>query len=245
MRPPLYCLVLLMIAGCRTAPPPVEDDIPRYPMLSASESLATIERRNAAVEDVTGKGTLIFTAADGESIRFDTVFVLAPPDRARVRAWKFSRAVFDLTRTADGVWLFLPRGDDRAEELESSANALGDAVGEWLGLFAGGLDADAGDTEVRDDVLIVRRPMRDGLTLRATIDRRTLTPRRYDGLDANGKLRFRLILDAYAELGDTVWPRVVEARSADGVVRVETNELDLNIAPPTAFNPPRRARRLD
>ncbi len=244
MRITLACLLLLALAGCRSTPPPVEGNLPQYPMLSASESLEAMRQRNAGVGDVTGKGTLTFTAADGESVRLDTVFVLAPPDRARVRAWKFGRAVFDLTRTADGVWLYLPRGDARADELEASAGALSAAIGEWLNLFSGGLDADARDVDVESNRLWIRRPMGEGLTLRILVRRDTLTPSIYDGVDAVGTVRFRLLLDAYTPLGPTVWPQIVEAISADGTVRIEANELELDVAPPTAFEPPRRASRL-
>jgi len=39
-----------------------------------------------------GAGEVTLTRADGESVRFDTAVVLAPPERARVRAWKFGQA---------------------------------------------------------------------------------------------------------------------------------------------------------
>jgi len=33
---------------------------------------------------------------------------LKPPDSARLRAYKFSHAVFDMTLTPDGLWLLGP-----------------------------------------------------------------------------------------------------------------------------------------
>lgn len=235
-------IVVLGLVGCRTGSP--REEIPRYAPMSIERSMAIIELRGDVATDVTGQGTLTFIGADGRSVRLDTVFVLAPPDRARVRAWKFSRAVFDLTRTNEGVWLYLPRGDDRADELTESARNLGDAIGEWLNLSTGRLDVAEGQARIEGDEIIVQRPMRDGLTLRATIDRATLTPRRYEGLDDNGKVQFRMILGRYQQLGATVWPAVVVAQSESGTVRVEARELDLNVAPPTAFTPARRAEKL-
>ena len=245
------CVASLVLSGCVTRRAKlVEESVPRYPQMPAQESLARIQDRNTDLQDVTGKGTLTFTGRDGRSVRLEAVFVLAPPARAaRVRAWKFGRAVFDLTRTPEGVWLYLPRGDegDRAEALTTSAQSLGDAIGQWLDLFADGPATPGGTVTARGETLVVRRPMEDGLTLRATIDRRTLTARQYDGLDTDGRVRFRLVLDQYRELapGGAVWPQVIEARSASGTVRVEASELEVNIAPPTAFVPPTRARRLD
>ena len=137
-------------------------------------------------------------------MRLDAAYVLAPPDRARVRAWKFGRAVFDLTRTADGdLFLFLPRGDDRADELTASAGQFGAAIGEWLRLLSGDLAGPGATATADGDRIIVRRPAgQGGLSLRVTIDRPTLTPRLYEAVDDGGRVRFRLLLSEYRPLGD-------------------------------------------
>ena len=230
------CVIALFVAGCRTPREP----IPTFDRATAAESLDRIAERGRSVEDVTGKGTLTLADGDGGSVRLDVVYVLSPPGRARVRAWKFTRAVFDLTLRDGEVWLYAPR----AQGAEDGLARFGEAVAAWLALLGGDLRGPGTTAEVDGDRLIVRRPMPGGLTLRGAIDRDTLTPRRYEGVDEEGRVRFRLRLGGYRPLGETVWPEVIEASSGGGTVRVEARQLDADVAPPTAFDPPRRARRI-
>ena len=232
----IACVLLFVLAGCRSPREP----IPTFERAAAAESLDRIAERGRLVEDVTGKGTLTLTNADGGSVRLDVVYVLSPPGRARVRAWKFTRAVFDLTLRDGEVWLYAPRAEDAADGLAQ----FGQAVAAWLALLGGDLRGPGTTAEVDGGRLIVQRPMPGGLTLRGTIDRDTLTPRLYEGVDEEGRVRFRLRLGGYRPLGETVWPEVIEASSAGGTVRVEARQLDADVAPPTAFDPPRRARRV-
>ena len=241
MRSAVVLAISLILAGCRS---PAPTPLPTYPRVSAAESLDILAARSASLRDVTGRGRLTFEGRDGRSVRLETAYVLAPPDRARVRAWKFGRAVFDLTRRDGELFLFLPRGDDRAAELTRSAATFGDAVGEWLRLLSGDLAGPGATATLDGGRLVVRRPMEGGLTLRATIDRDTLTPRRYEAVDSAGKTRFVLTLSGYRPLAGGVWPTVVEARGPDGFVRVEATDLEADVAPAAAFDPPRRARRI-
>jgi outer membrane lipoprotein-sorting protein len=235
-------LCIAAIAGCAQQ----RENIPTYPPMDARHSLEVIRQRSSQVQDVSGEGALTLTDRDGRSVRLDAALVLAPPDRARMRAWKFGQAVLDLTVVPEGTWLYLPRGeDDHAEQLRSASRSATSAVRQWLGLLAGQLDEPGSSARIEGSRLVVTRPMNDQMTLTVTINRDTLTPRRYALKDASGKERFSLTLDHYRVLGQTVWPTRVEARSESGSITVEMRDVELNNAAPGAFKPPTRAQRVD
>jgi outer membrane lipoprotein-sorting protein len=234
-------LCIAAIAGCAQ-----RENIPTYPPMDAQHSLEIIRQRSSQVQDVSGEGALTLTDRGGRSVRLDAAVVLAPPDRARVRAWKFGQAVLDLTILPEGTWLYLPRGeDDYAEQLRFASRSATRAVRQWLGLFAGQLDEPGSSARIEGSRLVVTRSMNDQMTLRATINRDTLTPRRYALKDASGKERFSLTLDHYRVLGQTVWPSRVEGRSESGSITIEMRDVELNYAAPAAFKPPTRAERVD
>jgi outer membrane lipoprotein-sorting protein len=227
-------LVLLRLIGC--AP---REHIPTYPNLSVAESLRVMRERSAKIHDVSGEGAITLIDPRGRSVRLDGAFVFAPPDRARVRAWKFGQAVLDLTVTTDATYLFLPRQDAHADQLRGASHDTGRAVRQWLTLLAQGFDQSALVSESNTSLII-----EESVSVRATVDRKTLTPRRYVALDEHGRARFTLTLDQYRVIDDVVWPMRIEAKSSGGVVRIELREVELNRAPAGAFAPPARAERL-
>jgi outer membrane lipoprotein-sorting protein len=227
-------LSLLALVGCAQ-----RENIPTYPNMSVADSLNVMRKRSSKIKDISGEGAITLTDPKGQSVRLDAAFVFAPPDRARVRAWKFGQAVLDLTVIPEATFLFLPRKDGHADQLRSASGDTGKAVREWLRLLSRGVD-DTDDVRESGPQLIVKSPK----SLVEYIDRKTLTPRRYVSLDTAGHERFSLTLDQYRTVGDTVWPMRIEANSPSGLVRIDMRDIELNNAPDTAFKPPSRAERL-
>ena len=238
-------LPLALIAlGCAPHEP-----IPTYPPADPHASLQIIRDRWSQRESISGSGAITLDDAKaGGAARLDAAFVFAPPDRARVRAWKFGQAVLDLTVTGEATWLYVPRGggDDRAAQLRAASADAGRAVRDWLGLLFGELDAPGASVTASASKLLVTRPARDGaLRLVCTIDRATLTPRRYELIDPlTGQRRFDLTLAQYRQAGPTVWPMQIVATSESGRIIVEMRDVRIDDAPPDAFRPPARAERL-
>ena len=232
----LMLLAVVGVAGCATKP----DPIPHYSPIDASASLAVIRTRLANVKTVRGEADMTLTDPKGQSVHLDGAYLLAAPSRARLRAWKLGQAVFDLTIREDGAWAYLPR-----EEAKPAAPGLRQSMGRWLGLLGGG-DFFVGDAEVNADTLVLTRPEGDGLTLRCTVDRPTLTPRQYELFDKAGKSRFTLTLADYRNAGaDQVWPMTITAKSEGGTVEIRTRDVEVNAElPEAAFQPPRRAEKL-
>ena len=244
MRHVRYCIAILAIAialaGCRAA----QDPIPVYALRPSGESLDVIRQRSAQIHDISGQGDITLTNAAGNSTALDGVFVFAPPDRARVRAYKFGQAVLDLTITPDGSWLFLARSDEHAGQLRSGSNDIGHALRQWLILLAdpvGGADVSFEETPTQ---LIVHRSLSADTNVICMIDRATLTPREYRLLDRQGNVRFTLRLDAYRVVGPTVWPTQIRAISPTGTIAIDLHDLSADVAPARAFDHPARAERL-
>lgn len=226
--------VLLSLAGCAT-----KENIPVYPATQPSTVIAAIQSRSTSLHAATGKGAVSLSSPKRGSVRLDAAFVLAPPDRARVRAWKFNQAVFDLTVTGDGVWLYSPR-DPSAE---NSSSNVGAGIRDWLKYLGVGVPANSVVRSETDRTLTLEASAQGG-TLTTTLDRPTRTVRRYRLVDDHGVERFTLTLGQYRDFAGTIWPTKIEAKSASGTITVETSELQPNVAASAAFTPPSRAKRL-
>jgi outer membrane lipoprotein-sorting protein len=235
----LLAVACLPLISCR-AP----DPIPTYPLAPAAESFDRMQQRSAQMRDVSGEGEITLSSSDGNSVRFDAAFALAPPDRARVRAWKFGQAVLDLTVTQDGAWLFLPRTDEHAASLRAAAGDASRALHEWLALLSNRPDNGATNVQTTPTEFIVTRNAAEGSTITSIIDRATLTPRQYIVRDDAGRRRFALALEAYRVAGSTVWPTKVKASAPNGKFIIELRDVLINQAPSRAFDHPARAERL-
>jgi hypothetical protein len=233
--------VIALLTGCTTP-----ERIPSYPPMPPEQAMKVLADRSHSIHSVSAQGMVTLTRPDGESVRFDTAVVLAPPERARVRAWKFGQAVFDMTLTTEGLWLVSPQEGGHRQEIEAAGANMGRLTRQWLRLMAGIFD-DAG-LDVKEDGsrLSVTQPNPDGTVMHCTVDRKTLTPRQFVLNDAQGVKRFTLTLDRYAEFSGVVWPRKIEAISESGQILIEMREVELNgDLPDGAFTPPRRAQRMD
>ncbi len=201
-----------------------------------------IHDRSAQIYSVSGQGLITLTRASGDTVRLDAAVVIQMPDRARVRAWKFGQAVFDLTLTPDGLWVIPPKDKEQRDQIMAAGANVGNLMREWLSLMGGMLD---GQVEERGERLTVTQARGDGSVLTCEVDRRTLTPRKYVLKDAGGLERFTLDLKQYLEVSGTVWPGEIEARSATGTIHIELRDVEVNgEIPAGAFHPPARAEKL-
>jgi hypothetical protein len=240
-RESAVCLlvVLVMLVGCE-----VRERIPTYPLMPAAQTFEQLRTRSAGVQTVSGEGSLRMTRPDGQSIGLDAAVVLRPPEQARVRAWKFGRAVFDLTASPEGVYVVAPKESSQREQILSAGSRAATMIRDWLKLTTGAFDAN--ELQERGNELVATRAEADGGRLVCVIDRRTITARSFKLVDANGRERFSLKLDRYAESNGRVWPRRIEAKSEEGgELRFELREVEINgELPAGAFRPPPRAQRL-
>jgi len=239
------CLATLVaVGGC--APRAAVEAIPSYPLTDAADSLRRVAENAGRVKSLSGEGLITLTRANGESVRLDAAVAMRPPERARIRAWKFGRAVFDLTVTPEGVWIVSPEDSDRKEQIRSAGVSAAKLARAWSVLAGGFFDQPGLTAQMNDGRMIVRREATGGEpAVVCEVDRRTLTPRKYLMLDERGVTRFSLTMDRYRQFGEAVWPMRMVAVSEGGTVEVELREAEVNPElTEGAFTPPRRAEKL-
>ena len=244
----LILLTVALMAGCaqhRRATARDDERLPPYAWADEQTALRDLAERSAAVRTASAACDLTLTRPDGESVRLDGAVALSPPDRLRLRAWKFSRAVFDLTLRPDGLWVLAPDDAGRRRQVLPAALDAATFGREWAFLFGGFFAAPDLEAQVRGDELVVRRTLPDGRSVVCDVDRATLTPRRYRMLDPAGQTRFTLVLEGYREFdGGLTFPTHFTATSDEGGIDVTLRDVELNQSlPDDAFVPPRRAER--
>jgi len=233
----LTVLSLALLAGCHSQP---ASPLPRYPLTDAHTTLAAFSARAATVHSVQAEANVELTDTKKQTVHLDAALLLQPPDRIRLRAWKFGTAVFDLTVNDRGAFAFVPR-----DEARPAMPAARQSITQWVKLLNGQIASEQSRLTQRGDELVVDTPQGD-LTLRCTIDRPTLTAERYELLDGDGKTRFTLALSDYQLTpAGPAWPMTIVATSEQGVIRIHATDVTLNEPlPPAAFDPPVRAERL-
>ena len=230
-----------LLSGCARSRP---SGLPTYRNLSDSESLDVLARRAAAVKTLSAPADLTLTRPGGDSVRLDAAIVMAPPDRLRLRAWKFGQAVFDLTLTEEGLWIMTPDDPGRREKVLPASVSAAQFAREWALLNGQFFTAPDLATRTDGNRLLVRRDLEDGRTITCAVDRPTLTPRSYVMRDGAGCPRITLALSDYQVVNEVPWPMRLDARSGDGRITVRMKEVDLNgELSAAAFRPPRRAEK--
>lgn len=237
----LTLAMILLLASCRATP-----RIPTHPATDGPASLALIAERQAAITSIQGTANVELAKASGQSVILDAAIVAEPPNRIRLRAWKLDRAVFDATILHDELWL-VPPDDPNDQSRLADADRIGAGIRHAFVLLGSEFYKSA---TVRDDRTTTTSLIADGTIGDApvvcTIDRPTLTARRFEILDHDGspKTAATIDLDDYREINGIVWPMKITIHSPDGRVTIHSREIELN-APiqPNAFNPPRRAVR--
>lgn len=227
--------VIVALGGCTAA-------LPTYPGMSDDAALGLIAERLESVRAVSAVADISLTGPDGRRVRLDGAFIAMPPDRARLRAWKFGTPVLDLTVLPQGVWVYSPDTPGRAGGHDLSripAASIAPALELLSAAYFRRARPLAGASTGR--TIVVVGPALGSEEVRCEIDRATLTPRRFLVASGHGEL----LLDKYAKVGAIVWPHVIHFRGEEGEILVRLDELELNIElPGEAFTPPGRARLL-
>jgi hypothetical protein len=232
-------IFVLLQAGCS------REHIPTYPAMTSSEVMQRLADRAGAIHAISAQGLITLTKENGDTVRLDAAIVLQPPERARLRAWKFGRAVFDLTLIPEGLWLIAPTDEARRKEILAAGSNTGKLVGQWLQLMTGAFDDRATPAAESDKLLTITEPHPDGTKMICIIDRTTVTARKYLLKDSGDNTRFTLLLSRYIDVNGIVWPREIEAISEAGRILIELHDIEINCEiPPAAFRHPARAERI-
>lgn len=232
------CLLEGLIGCART------ETIPAYPRMSEPAAMHMLADRAHAITAVSTEAMVTLTRNDGQTVRLDAALVMQPPQRARLRAYKFGQAVFDITLTPDGIWMLASDNSHRDQTISAGTQSA-DLTRQWMRLATGLFDDGKVTAENSGGDLRIQEPRPDGSTLVCRIDRKTLTIRDVLERDQNGRRRFALKFADYSEFAGVVWPRRIEAISDAGRILVELRDVEINgPIPAQAFKPPARAEKL-
>jgi hypothetical protein len=243
----MFVIASLAFTGCAPKRTP---SVAPYHWVDESTALADLRARAAALKTLSAVCGITLTRVDGESVQLDGALVLETPNHVRLRAWKFNRAVFDLTLNDDGLWVMTLDDPDRREQVLPATLRAADFLRE-LSLFTGGFftEEPPPKAELRGGgggggTLLLTRETAHG-RLHCEVDRATLTPRRfYSDAQASSAERFELKLSQYREFNGILWAMRLEAISGMGRVVIEQREVEINgELAPQAFVPPKRAER--
>ncbi|MEK6703180.1 MAG: hypothetical protein AABZ53_13015 [Planctomycetota bacterium] len=230
----MACMVLL--GGCAA-------NLPTYPPMSDADALGAISARLHSVRSISASADLSLTNAAGQTVSLDGAFVARPPERARLRAWKFGSPVLDLTILPEGVWAFEVSRDNSTSTDMSKLPAQG--VSRSIEMLSGAYFDRARPVPQAStsSTLVVVGPAFGREEVRCEIDRSTLTPRRFWLHGAGQKLE--IVLDAYVMVGEIAWARRMVFGAQDGTIEIRLGDIELNAEiPQNAFVPPGRAARL-
>jgi hypothetical protein len=233
----LLVLVLLLTGiGCAHREP-----LPRYPLQDPVASLEILRERSAKIRTASGTVAMTLTDAKGEEFHIEGAFALDLPDSARLRAWKFGQAIFDLTIRPDGVWALASR-----KEAQPAMRGATRSLQQWATLLRNDFPAESIAPQTSDKQIVIVRPSDDGQhNTRVEIDRATLTTRRF-AFTADRNETFEILLSDYRVLsGGTIWPHAMVAKGASGTVKVTFGDVEVNQPlAPAAFKPPAKAEKL-
>jgi outer membrane lipoprotein-sorting protein len=241
MRALVSVCALVLLVGCAVRD---TEQLPTYPAMSPSDALRVLRARTEKVKSVSATGALTLTRPNGESVRFDAAIVMQAPENLRLRAWKMGQAVFDLTITRSEAWLLTPDRSSRAQEIRSAGVDAAELSKMWAMFTAQFFERDDLALVDHEQELIVTA-VHGERTIKCHVERRSLTPRRYEMFDANHRRRFELMLAQYAVFGEIPWPKQLIATSDSGVIQIDLRDVELNgEVAAGAFVPPRRAEKL-
>lgn len=238
------CTMVLFIAACAACVLcGCSANLPVYPTMSDADAVALIATRLHHVRSISASADLTLTSGSGQTVSLDGALVARPPERARLRAWKFGSPVLDLTIVPEGVWAYAASRDASPSADMTKLPAQG--VSRSIEMLSGAYfdRARPMPQESTDVTLVVVGQAFGRDDVRCAIDRATLTPRRF-WLTGDGQ-KLEILLDAYELIGTIAWARRMEFRGPDGMIEIRLGGIELNgELPENAFVPPARATRL-
>lgn len=227
-------LLVLSMGGCAA-------QLPAYAWNNPDEALRLVNERTQHVQSLGGRGTVMLSREGDPGVVLDAV-VAADRENLRLRAYKFDRAILDLTLRPDGIWLWQApahakadidlKGLARLTSGESPAKAM-----LWT-MLMGRVPATS-QIAMTDGKLIGRAG-----EIVTQIDPRTLTVQAYR-FETQGSRAPAIRLGNYDLVDGIAWPKRISIEDATGVIDIRLAEVTLNAdLPPRAFEPPKGAVRL-
>lgn len=243
-------VIAFTLVGCCTAPP--GQALTEVQGLTDQQVIDALAQRADQVQSVMSSGTMRIQTDDGGSVRLDVALLASGNDRLRLRAWKLGRAVIDLTRDGEAVWVWTSERASDPDEPDTLAMLPTAAQLDlaWR-LISGQLFAsppDRVEASASSGLVAIytikEQTQATPITAKLTINRPTQTIRQITIHDAQGLQRASYTPSGYRLIDGLPWATRIAFESADFAFEIVLDEVELNAAlPSSAFTPPRDARK--
>jgi len=240
--------LLMMAMGAAALTQGCASRLPTHPWRGHDDALRKIVDRAARIETVSARCRLLMTRPGGNTVQLDGALAARVPGYLRLRAWKLSQPIYDVTATPQGIWVYTaPReGPEGGGDLQSLPSSR--LIDAWEKLAGGVVDPtwDPLPDDGGPVVYVAQGAGTDETTATCSLDRSTQTIRECH-IKGEGKgAAVTLRLDRYRLIEGHVWPERVELESPSGSVIILLDDVALNTQlPATAFSPPRRAAKQE
>lgn len=226
----------LLAAGCARH----RESLPTYELAPADTTWHAL--RQNATGDITASGQVTLWTDRGRAT-LDCAIASSAAGDFRLRAWKLDQAAMDITLTGGELWVHAPRAEGDLEQLRPA-----DIARAWRLLTGAIFEQQTPEaTPINGDYEYT-----DADGVRITVDRITRTARRFelaaDRVPAeSGDPAVTLILDLsrFEIIDGRPWPTRLELRAGDRRARITLDDVEFAPPPAGAFNPPRRAQRIE
>ena len=221
--------------------------LPAYRWVNEARAMDLMAERAARIQTLSSPCRIILADPNAGTTQLEGAIAARMPGFLRLRAWKFSQPVLDLTLTPVGLWLYSAQdGDSPGERRSPFATLTAQQLRQAWSLTTGVIPRDGWtwDEPSSRTYIALRRDWESGGSIDCEIDRPTLTLRRCTVSQAPDAAVLTLALDRYQHVGELIVPTRVVLRSAHGTVTILLDDISLNDELPLlAFDPPQRAAK--
>ncbi|MCO6437621.1 MAG: hypothetical protein J5J06_11075 [Phycisphaerae bacterium] len=224
-------------AGCQSS-------LPRYAFDNPAEVLMAMEARSSQIASFSARCRVLLASGDGD-VQLTGLVIAEPPGRLRLRTWKLSRTVFDLTLNEDGAYLFSSGGERHGpDESELTRKQILGALRFLPGFMQQGAWRARRGLTPDTYALISQLPDANAL-VQCAVDGATLTEQRCDYLDDRNQAEMSLAFYDYRLVDGIAWPGRITGHGARGSFEIRFDSVEVNVEHPDgAFVPSRRAKKL-
>lgn len=238
-----YLLPSMLVAiqiGCA-------ERLPTYPWVDDSRAARLLAERSTRMQTLASPCRVILAETNSGSTQLDGAIVARTPGFLRLRAWKFSQPVLDITLTPEGLWLFTAQDIEHPDHRPSAfAGLTAEQLRRAWSLVTGEapLDGWTWEDDASSDALAIRQQWDSGGSIDCTIDRHTLALRRCTVTRSADAAPLTLTLDRYRAIQQVVVPTRVIMHSGHGTITLLLDDVAVNEdLLQAAFDPPRRASK--
>lgn len=236
--------MLLMLVATQTG---CAARMPTYPWVDQAHASQRLAERSSQMRTLSSPCRILLADPNTSPTQFDGALVARTPGFLRLRAWKFSQPVLDITLTPDGLWIFSAQREESSDDHTSPFSSLtAQQLRQAWSLVMGGMPLDGWTWEgdASHATLTVRQNWESGGSIDCTIDRPSLTLRMCTVRRSADAAELTLTLDRYRVIQQVAVPTRVTMHSEHGTIAILLDDFPLNEElPQAAFDPPRRAAK--